>query len=241
MSESKIKIPQLLATRSLPEEAAERLAAHPVELEQKDFIEVSLLYDAKSFAQHLNDPRTQARVFTSKNAVYSLQELLADQELHIAAKKNFTVGIKATEMLVELGIETNARAENAISLAQIIARNTDVKAVNFFCGDQSLDDLPEYLESKRIKVHREVVYHTKMVYQQVDTLHLDGIIFLSPSAAFSFFKKNKPAPTIPAFCIGATTAEAVRLRSNQPRILADEPTLNGVIDKILETFSHEYH
>ena len=69
-------------------------------------------------------------------------------------KRNFTVGVRATEMLEEFGIKADARAGNAISLAQIIARNKDVKAVDFFCGDQSLDDLPEYLESKGVSVHR---------------------------------------------------------------------------------------
>ena len=231
----------ILATREIPKELAQKVTQSGIELRQKNFIVVSQKYNAESFGHSLNNPHTQARIFTSKNAVYSLQRLLSSKPRPIAPKKNFTVGIRATEMLAEMGVESNARADNAISLAQIIARNTDVKAVDFFCGNKSLDDLPEYLESKRIKVHKEIVYHTTMVHEKIETDDLDGVLFLSPSAVYSFFKKNNLSVNVPAICIGATTAEAVHLRCDNPRILADEPTLEGTIDKLIEIFAHEPH
>lgn len=237
-SKSKNKI---LATRELPAEMVAQLEEANFNVLQQDFIKVNLEFDPESFSYYLNNPQSQARVFTSKNAVYSLQKLAANRQLVIEKKKNFTVGIRATEMLEELGIKANARAANAVSLAQIIARNQDVKAVDFFCGDKSLDDLPEYLESKRIKVHKEIVYHTELVYEEVETESLNAVIFLSPTAVYSFFKKNSLPPKVPTFSIGATTAEAVRTRCNNKRIEADTPSLQGVIDKVIETFTHEYH
>lgn len=238
MNDTRINI---LATREVPDKLAQKVTQSGIELLQKNFIEVSLKYNPESFGYYLNNPDSQARVFTSKNAVYSLQRLLSSKPRPIARKKNFTVGIRASEMLAEMGIESNARADNAISLAQIIARNTDVKAVDFFCGNKSLDDLPEYLKSKRIKVHQEIVYRTTLVQEKIDTSALNGVLFLSPSAVYSFFKINSLSAKVPLICIGATTAEAARTRCNNPRILANEPTLESTIDKLIETFAHEYH
>lgn len=229
----------IFATRSLPDNEAERLREAGLKLEQKDFILVENSYDSESFRHQLRHSESQARIFTSKNAVRSLRQLLADSDFKIPNKKTFTVGIKATEMLADLGIKTTVRSDNAIILAQIIARNADVREVDFFCGDKALNDLPEYLESKNIKVNKEIVYHTELTHDVVDTEKFNGLIFLSPTAAFSFFKKNKIDPKIPAFCIGATTAEAVRLRCENPRIIADEPSISGVVTKIIDQFRNK--
>lgn len=235
---SESKRPLIFSTRILSEELQDELLAAGLDLQARDFIKVDHQFDAQSFRERLLKSSSSARVFTSKNAVRSLQKLIkSEAPFTIPPKKTFTVGIKATEMLAKLGIKSNVRSENALILAQIIARNADVKSIDFFCGDKALDDLPEYLENKNVRVHKEIVYHTEMVYDKVDTSEFAGIIFLSPSAAFSFFKKNKLVPGVPCFCIGATTAEAVRMRCENPRICAQEPTLKGVVQKIIQHFA----
>lgn len=235
---SETKRPLIFSTRRIPDDLQSQLESAGLELQSLDFIKVEQSFDASSFRSRLLNSDSSARVFTSKNAVRSLKALLASEnQMQIPAKKTFTVGIRATEMLAELGIKSNVRAENALILAQIIARNSDVKSVDFFCGDKALDDLPEYLESKNVRVHKEIVYHTDLVHEEVDSSDFNGVIFLSPTAAFSFFKKNRLPAGVPAFCIGATTAEAVRMRCDNPRICAKEPTLKGVIQRIIEHFA----
>ncbi len=226
----------IFCTRTLPDIETERLVQAGFRVRQKDFIEVQHTYDEATFLNRLNTSETQARIFTSKNSVYSLTSLLEKNPTQIASKKTFTVGVKATEMLKNLGIHTSAKAGHALALAQIIARNSDVDAVDFFCGNLSLDDLPEYLESKGIKVHKEIVYETEMVHHEVETASVNALIFLSPSAVYSFFKKNTINPEIPCFCIGATTSEAIHLRCDNPRIPSDEPVLESVVDKVIEYF-----
>jgi uroporphyrinogen-III synthase len=230
--------PLIFSTRCLPENLQVMLSEAGFDFQEKDFIQVEHRFIEEAFRERLLHSDSQARVFTSKNAVRSLKMLLeANAEITIPAKKLFTVGIKATEMLVKFGLKANVRADNAIVLAQIIARNSDVKEIDFYCGDKALDDLPEYLRSKNIKVNKEVVYHTELVHEEVDCSAFSGVIFLSPTAALSFFKKNQISPKIPAFCIGATTSEAVRMRCENPRICAKDPTLEGVIKKIIEHFA----
>lgn len=226
----------IYATRSLPQEEQEKIKNAGLDYAEEDFIEVAHNYDSEQFWEALLHSPTQARIFTSKNAVYSLEKLTNDQAPELPPKKTFTVGIRATERLEALGMYTAARALNAISLAQIIARNAEVRAVDFFCGNQSLQDLPEYLESKNIEVFQHEVYQTELRVQKIDTSPIRGIIFLSPTAVYSFFKKNTLDPEIPCFCIGATTAEAVHLRCDNPQYLADEPSLSSVVDRVVEFF-----
>jgi uroporphyrinogen-III synthase len=226
----------IFSTRVLESELAEQIQEAGIAYAEKDFINVSHDFEVETFIEGINNLNSQARIFTSKNSVLSLEKFLTERPTEINPKKIFTVGIKASEMLEKLGFSISARATNAISLAQIIARNADVEEVDFFCGDQSLDDLPEYLESKKIKVNRYVVYHTQLVHEEVNTERFRGVIFLSPTAVFSFFKKNKLAPSVPTFSIGATTAEAVRLRCDNPRVLADEPSKESVVEKVIEYF-----
>lgn len=229
----------IFSARSLPQSMIDKLKEAGFQYQEKDFIRVKHEFDEASFAARLNNPDTQARIFTSKNSVFSLQKLADSRDIKLLSdKKNFTVGIRATEMLeIDFDIKANARAGNAISLAQIIARNKDVKAVDFFCGNQSLDDLPEYLKSKGIEVNKEIVYYTQLVHETVDTADFSGVIFLSPTAVYSFFKKNRIDIEIPVFCIGATTSEAVHLRCDNKRIEANEPNLESVIDKVIEYYS----
>ncbi len=231
--------PTIFSSKILPKDLSSRLHNAGFTFSEKDFINVNLDFEEESFAKRINNPDAQARIFTSKNAVFSLQMLLKARKIDLQSKKNFTVGLKATEMLDEIGIKTNAKAGNAISLAQIIARNKDVKSVDFFCGNKSLDDLPEYLESKGIEVHKEIVYKTELVHHIVETEAFNGVIFLSPTAVYSFFKKNKLKPNVPAFCIGATTSEAVHFRCDNQRIIANEPSIESVVDKVIEHFTNE--
>lgn len=228
--------PLIYATRTLPEDQQARIQEAGLNYDDEDFIEVAHDFDRDQFWEALLHSPSQARVFTSKNAVYSLEKLTEGNPPVIPLKKTFTVGIRATERLEKLDIPSAARAANAISLAQIIARNADVRGVDFFCGNQSLQDLPEYLESKNIEVFQHEVYQTELRSQEIDTSPIRGIIFLSPTAVYSFFKKNSLDPHIPCFCIGATTAEAVHLRCDNPRKLADEPSLSSVVDRVIEFF-----
>lgn len=231
--------PTVFSTRKLDSSLVQKLEEASIALIQDNFINIEYSFDPSSFESRLNNTDTQARIFTSKNALVSLQQLARQRPVELIEKRNFVVGLKATEMLNHFGVRIDARAGNAISLAQIIARNKDVKSVDFFCGDKALNDLPEYLESKGIKVNKEIVYKTELVPKVVETETLDGAIFLSPTATYSFFKKNKLPRQVPAFCIGATTSEAVHLRCNNKRIVADEPSIESVVDKVIESLKYD--
>ncbi len=228
--------PVLLSTKMLDENLEHCLASNGIKLIQKDFVTFSISYNKTEFATRLNDPDTQARIFTTKGSIRSLKDLLANDTIKLIPKKTFTVGIKVTEMLHQMGIEVAAKSTNALSLAQIIARNAELKAVDFFCGTQTLNDLPEYLKTKGISVNRTEVFDINMSSEKLSMENIDAIMFFSPSAVYSFFSANQPDLTTPIFCIGAATAEAVHYRCNNPKVLADEPTAYSLINKVTTHF-----
>jgi uroporphyrinogen-III synthase len=67
----------IFATRKLPETAAQKLMDAGFHLDEFDFIQVNTQYDEASFLKQLNNPASQARIFTSKNAVRALADLLS--------------------------------------------------------------------------------------------------------------------------------------------------------------------
>ena len=84
-----------------------------------------------------------------------------------------------------------------------------------------------------------MVYNTELSHHEVDTKSFDGIIFLSPTAVYSFFKKNKIDNKLPAFCIGATTSEAIHCRCTNPRFPSQEPSIESVVDRVIEYFNDQ--
>lgn len=231
------KKPVVLSAHLLDVKHEQVLTSAGIELIQKEFVSYSIQYDRQAFLDRLNDPDTQARVFTSKASVRSLADLLELTSLELIPKKTFTVGIKATEMLKDLGVEVAARSNNALSLAQVIARNSEIKSIDFFCGNHTLNDLPEYLESKGIKVYRSEIFEITMTSISMDLDKVNSLIFCTPSAVYSFFGSNKPDTDLPVFCIGETTAEAVHYRCDNPKFVAGEPTLDSLMIRVADYYS----
>ncbi len=236
MSDGKVK-PLVFSTRILDKSQMQKLKGHGISVEQYDFIKIKHIFDESSLLKRLNNPITQARVFTSKNSLHKMRKLIGNSSLKLNPKKNFVVGISAAKMLRDFGIKVNASADNAISLAHIMARNHDIKAVDYFCGDKALNDLPEYLESKSITTNKEIVYQTEVKHKKVFTSNLNGVIFLSPTAVSGFFKKNSLPPDIPIFVIGTTTQKTVHFHCTNKCILADKTSLTSVTDKVIQYFN----
>ena len=80
-------------------------------------------------------------------------------------------------------------ANDAVSLAELIAEDRFVDEVIFFCGDQRRDELPEILRQHEVVVNEIVVYQTIAVPHKIEKQY-HGILFFSPSAVQSFFQKH---------------------------------------------------
>ena len=127
-------------------------------------------------------------------------------------------------------------ANSAAELAELIVEDSMIDEVIFFCGDQRRDELPAILKNNDIDVNEITVYQTIAIPHKIDKTY-NGILFFSPSAVESFFRKNKiPATTI-LFAIGSTTANEIKKYSNNKIIISDEPGKENLVEKMMEYFT----
>ena len=121
------------------------------------------------------------------------------------------------------------------SLAQKISAYP-IKNVIHFCGNLSDSLLQILLKPADCSVTKVEVYETVLTPKAVNTDEFDAVVFLSPSAFDSFCKTNDPKKLKTVFCIGSTTAEAVK-RSYERLIVTPD---NFTFTDLVETINQKY-
>jgi uroporphyrinogen-III synthase len=177
---------------------------------------------------------TTTVVFTSMNAVEAVafyqDDTQPDWEIYCIGS---TTNKLATKYF---GLDKiTGTANDAASLAELIAEDRFTDEVIFFCGDQRRDELPTILRKNNIEVNEIEVYQTIAVPHSIDKIY-QGILFFSPSAVASFFKNNKPPETTILFAIGNTTANEIKKYSTNKIIISDEPGKENLVRKMMEYF-----
>lgn len=172
-------------------------------------------------------------IFTSQNAVLGILEHTAFQT--IKQKPVLCVGIKTKALLEKNGFHVLACEKGAKALIAIIENQYKKESFTFFCGQNRLDTLPDYFNSNQITWNTYEVYQTELTPVKIEN-ELDGILFFSPSGVESFFIKNKINPNQVAFCIGETTAETAQKKEFQKVEIAQEPSIESVIDTAIHFF-----
>ena len=127
-------------------------------------------------------------VFTSNNAVKSVASHMQEPPRHWTI---YCIGNTTYALAKKYFGEENIKqtAPTASKLAEKILPVIDAKEVTFFCGNLRRNDLPDALREKSILVNEITVYHTSLTPVSIEKEY-DAILFFSPSAADSFFRKN---------------------------------------------------
>ncbi len=172
-------------------------------------------------------------IFTSQNAVESV---LANSKItEIKTRKCFCVGEKTKALLEQHDFEVIEYSGYAAELASIIFNRYPKNSFTFFCGNIRRDVLPDALNLAQIKLDEVEVYETVLTPHQMGN-KADGILFFSPSAVESFLKENKIEDE-QCFCIGNTTAEALKYITAN-RVIANQPHIESVIAKTIEYYKN---
>jgi uroporphyrinogen-III synthase len=226
----------ILCTRPLNDTLTGEAKQAGIDIDELSFIETEPIQSI-AVQQEIEQAllQTTTVVFTSMNAAEAVafyqEEIQPTWEI-------YCIGT-TTKKLVEkyFGKEKIAgTANDAASLAELIAADRFTDEVIFFCGDQRRDELPAILTSHDIEVNEIVVYQTIAVPHKIDKVY-HGILFFSPSAVASFFQINKlPATTI-LFAIGNTTASEIKKYTNNTIIISDEPGKENLVSKMIEYFT----
>ncbi len=226
---------QILSTGPVAEELIKEAAENYIIIDEISFITTEDIDDIaieKKIRELSNQKITV--VFTSTNAVNAVARFISKQP----GWKIFCIG-STTKTLVKKFFGEGAVAEfaeNAESLSKLILQNSSIQNITFFCGDKRRDELPGNLNKGGIVVDEIVVYKT-IETPTVLTKQYDGILFFSPSAVQSFFSKNSINKNAKIFVIGSTTANAVKLFSQQPVIIAETPGKKNLVNLAINHFS----
>jgi uroporphyrinogen-III synthase len=221
------KLINILSTKKLlPNQKQDILDAY-ISLIDEDFIETKI----KNFElSKVNDNL----IFTSQNAVQSILQHPKCDELK--SKNVFSVGMKTKDLLTENGFNVIAYTGYASDLAEIISLIYSKESYTFFSGNLRRDVLPNTLKENGIKFNEIEVYETNITSKKI-TNKLDGILFFSPSAVESYLKLNTIKEEM-CFCIGETTAEALENKKVKDIIIADKPSVENVIDEVIEYYNN---
>ncbi|HEX7904969.1 MAG TPA: uroporphyrinogen-III synthase [Chitinophagaceae bacterium] len=226
----------ILSTRPLNDSLVAEAKAEGVIIDQLSFIEtepIQTIEVQQEIEQALLLSATV--VFTSMNAV---EAVAAWQDGLQPEWSIYCMGNTTRQLVKEYFGEESivGTASSAAELAELMIEEDQPEEVLFFCGDQRRDELPAILRNNNIDVNEIVVYQTIPVYHTIEKKYA-GILFFSPSAVTSFFKKNKLTGQTILFAIGNTTATEIKKYSSNKIIISDEPGKENMVRQVMEFFS----
>ncbi len=219
----------VLSTKKLNQTQVNLFENQSITLIHRDFIQTQ----PKSFT--LNQLYSYL-IFTSQNAV---EGILNHQ--HISKIKEnpvLCVGIKTKSLLEKHGFKVLDCVRGAKDLTEVIENQYKKESFTFFCGQNRLDTLPNYFNFHQMIWNTYEVYQTELTPVKIEN-EPNGILFFSPSGVESFFLKNKTNPNQVAFCIGETTAETALQIGFKKVEIANEPSIESVIERAITYFNGE--
>jgi len=192
---------RLLATKKISFSFKDRLIQHGFSVVEQPFIKTEpLAINIDSAKDHL--------IFTSQNAAK-----IAFSNAHIRplleGKKYYCVGEKTKSILEENGQKVIKMAQNSAKLVDFFKKTLKNEHFSFFCGKLRRPEIEGFFKDNQISFEIFEIYNTVLTPKQIEA-HFDGILFFSPSAVSSFFKANSWNSQTQGFCIGKTTASALK-------------------------------
>ncbi len=226
-----IKQINILSTKKLLPNQKQLLVDASILVIEENFIETK----SKSFElTKVNDNL----IFSSQNAVKSILNHPKKEEFipKLQEKNVFCVGLKTKTILEENGFNVLVDTDYSSDLAEIISLIYNKESYTFFSGNLRRDILPNTLKENGITFNEIEVYETNLIPKKITTKR-DGILFFSPSAVESYLKVNTIKNEI-CFCIGETTAEALEEKEITNIVIAEEPSVENVIDEVIAYYNN---
>jgi uroporphyrinogen-III synthase len=214
----------ILSTKTLSTEQRQFFLEANLDLLEQDFIEIeNNNFELINIKDNL--------IFSSQNAILSLMNQ-PDWE-KFKTKNVFCVGIKSKELLEQNGFKVDVYMDYASELAEIITLIYNKESFTFFSGNLRKETLPKALKVAKIDFNEIEVYQTKLAPFKISKEEkFNGILFFSPSGVESFLTNNKIKDEI-CFCIGETTAEALKNNKIKNVVIAEFPTIEDVITEVI--------
>ena len=190
--------PLVLSTKKLRFHQLERLMAAQCDVVDYDALHIEI--------QPFSIPKKPNYwVFSSQNAVRSF---LASPTASAHQNPILCVGEKTKSLLEENGQKVIKTAQNMLELVDFIQKTIKNEHFLHICGNRKLADFAAGMQKAGIYYTEVTAYHTHLV-SRVQTPEPQGLLFYSPSGVESYLQNNSIGASW-CFCIGETTANAVR-------------------------------
>lgn len=234
MQQNKI---QILSTRPLDNAVIDKAAENNVIIDIMSFIKTEKFINAetdKRITELLKENITA--IFTSMNAVDAVKKYVSTAPFW----KIYCIGNTTKKLVMQVfGEERIAGfANNGEQLSEVILKDNLLEKVYLFCGDKRRNEIPDALKKNGVEVEEVLVYRT-IETPNIIKKNYDGILFYSPSAVDSFFKKNTISDRTQLFAIGNTTANAIEQFSGRPVISSEIPGKENLVNLALNHFNKE--
>lgn len=226
----------ILSTKILSRSQKAILTDARMNVEEYDAIKIELL-DREIDHSYKNI------IFTSQNTVKaflkSIERHPADTEKEqeyftpIPEIKAYCVGEKTRALLEQNGIQVFESTHYGAELAKILVDKYRRESFLFLCGDKRLTAIPAQFQQYAIPYKEQIVYRNSPNIQSYAPDY-NGILFFSPSGIKSFMVRNRLKNSL-SFCIGTTTAAEAQ-KHTQNIIIANKPTIESVLEKVVEHF-----
>ena len=240
-------------TREQASKLKEALAELGAEVLEVPTIKVEYLLDEETLTKLKELPKYDWLVFTSENGVLAFISALAKLDLDlrfIANQKVAVIGPGTESALKKYLIKPDLRPEKDYTQEGLLSAFTSVdlkgKKILLIRAKVARDVLPKGLAELGACVEILPIYETKLPEESKEKLAsilrqgVDVITFTSSSTVENFFKLLEGAEVnlskILFAVIGPITANTLRQYGFEPKIIAKENTIPGLVSAILEYF-----
>ena len=218
---------KILSSKLLSDSAYERLLAAGHELTQYNAVEAETLpFSAAPYPHY---------VCSSQNAVKALSEYAHRQDqAMLKSARWYCVGTQTAEALEQLGFKVSHCSENAETLIEQVLKPLN-EPILWFSGVRKTRALEQFINNRGCDYID--CYLTRLVEKSFTSAY-DALLFFSPSGVESFLKANEMGRAH-AFCIGETTAKAVRPHAQNGLSVSPKATSMQLVLEVIKHFKKD--
>lgn len=226
----------ILSTKILKPYIKDQLVENDFNVVEHNFIKIEIIGAPQ--ATQIVKTHLPNYIFTSKNAVKAFIKFTTASKIVINKKANFFALSGETQFSLEdEGYKVLISKDSATALANEIINTTKEKQFVFFCGDKRRNELPDAIQHAGLQL-TEIVLYKNLPQPKKIAEQYQAILFFSPSGVKSFFEGNILPKFTQCFCIGYTTANALKeYKLNNKTTVISFPSQQVMIDEVLHYFN----
>lgn len=184
------------------------------------------VFQIKYIESNIDLLKYDALIFTSKNAVYSLDSFNQDWK----KIPSYVIAPKTAQIIEKLGgkIAFTGITSHGNEFAQELIEILKNKKVLYVKALKTVSNLVEILKEKKVLIDELVAYETSCKKSNIKLENNSIFIFSSPSSVECFFKQYKWNDSYKAIVIGKTTAEY--LPNNIDYVVSSQTSIDECIN-----------